>query len=51
MQPSLGKVTILIDRVVTLGSISGTYTLVPDTNRDGTQRTIDIEFVWSNTSR
>lgn len=45
---SLGKVTIQIDRVVMLGKVSGQYTLAPDTNRDGTARTIEIEFQWSN---
>eukprot|EP00250_Pteridium_aquilinum_P021586 c25167_g1_i2 orf=367-6780(+) len=45
---SLGKVTIQIDRVVMLGKVSGQYTLAPDTNRDGTSRTIEIEFQWSN---
>ena len=45
---SLGKVTIQIDKVVMLGIISGQYTLVPDANRDGTSRTLEIEFQWSN---
>eukprot|EP01018_Ginkgo_biloba_P019292 Gb_18151 [translate_table: standard] len=45
---SLGKVTIQIDKVVMLGTISGQYTLVPDANRDGTSRTLEIEFQWSN---
>ncbi|KAH9307905.1 hypothetical protein KI387_035816, partial [Taxus chinensis] len=45
---SLGKVTIQIDKVVTLGTISGQYKLVPDANRDGTSRTLEIEFQWSN---
>lgn len=45
---SLGKVVIQIDRVVTLGTISGTYALVPDMNKDGSQRALDIDFVWSN---
>ena len=47
-QGSLGKVTIQIDRVVMLGKVSGQYTLVPDTNRDGSSRKLDIEFQWSN---
>lgn len=47
-QGSLGKVTIQIDRVVLLGTISGQYTLMPDANRDGTPRTLEIEFQWSN---
>ena len=45
---SLGKVTIQIDKVVMLGIISGQYTLVPDANRDGTSRTFETEFQWSN---
>ncbi|KAH9307092.1 hypothetical protein KI387_011496, partial [Taxus chinensis] len=45
---ALGKVAIQIDRVVILGTISGQYTLLPDSNRDGTSRTLDIEFQWSN---
>ncbi|KAH7422106.1 hypothetical protein KP509_13G090700 [Ceratopteris richardii] len=45
---SLGKVTIQIDRVVMLGKVSGQYTLVRDSNRDGTSRTLEIEFQWSN---
>ena len=47
-QASLGKVTIQIDRVVTLGLISGVYTLHPEKNRDDTERTLEIEFVWSS---
>eukprot|EP00250_Pteridium_aquilinum_P021587 c25167_g2_i1 orf=475-6879(+) len=45
---SLGKVTIQIDRVVMLGKVSGQYNLVPDSNRDGSSRTLEIEFQWSN---
>lgn len=45
---SLGKVTIQIDKVVMLGTISGQYNLVPDNNRDGTSRKLEIEFHWSN---
>ena len=45
---SLGKVTIQIDKVVMFGTISGQYTLVPDANRDGSSRTLEIEFQWSN---
>lgn len=45
---SLGKVTIQIDKVVILGTISGQYKLVPDAKRDGTSRTLEIEFQWSN---
>lgn len=45
---SLGKVTIQIDRVVALGFIADKYPLQPENNRDGTQRTLEIEFVWSH---
>eukprot|EP00246_Nothoceros_aenigmaticus_P011723 TRINITY_DN3316_c0_g1_i1.p1 TRINITY_DN3316_c0_g1~~TRINITY_DN3316_c0_g1_i1.p1 ORF type:complete len:1583 (+),score=374.80 TRINITY_DN3316_c0_g1_i1:393-4751(+) len=45
---SLGKLTIQIDRVVIVGSISGAYTLVPDKNRDGTPRILEVELQWSN---
>ncbi|KAL3686272.1 hypothetical protein R1sor_008846 [Riccia sorocarpa] len=45
---SLGKVTISIDRVVMLGTVSNQYILQPDTNRDGTPRILEIEFQWSN---
>eukprot|EP00897_Mesotaenium_endlicherianum_P008371 jgi/Mesen1/7562/ME000392S06825 len=45
---NLGRVSIQIDSVITLGSVSGTYALQPENNRDGTQRTLDVEFVWSN---
>ena len=47
-QGNLGKVTIQIDRVVLLGKISGQYTLSTDTNRDGTAKTLEIEFQWLN---
>ncbi|EFJ29879.1 hypothetical protein SELMODRAFT_90812 [Selaginella moellendorffii] len=45
---SLGKVTIQIDRVVMVGTISGEYQLKPDMNRDGSARVLEIEFQWSN---
>jgi hypothetical protein len=48
LQGSLGKVTIQIDTVVMQGTISGQYTLQPETNRDGTPRTLEVEFQWSN---
>lgn len=48
MQGSLGKVTIQIDRVVMQGTVSGQYTLQPETNRDGSARTLEVEFQWSN---
>jgi hypothetical protein len=47
-QGSLGKVTIQIDRVVMEGTVSGQYTLQPDTNRDGSARSLEVEFQWSN---
>eukprot|EP00850_Spirogloea_muscicola_P016341 SM000132S26856 [mRNA] locus=s132:15143:26031:- [translate_table: standard] len=45
---ALGKVAIQIDRVITMGTVSGTYTLLPESNRDGSARTLDIEFQWTN---
>lgn len=48
IQGSLGKVTIQIDKVVMQGTISGQYTLQPETNRDGTSRSLEVEFQWSN---
>ncbi|XP_065019414.1 protein CELLULOSE SYNTHASE INTERACTIVE 1-like [Musa acuminata AAA Group] len=43
---SFGKVTIQIDRVVMLGSVSGEYTLLPE-SKSG-PRNLEIEFQWSN---
>ena len=45
---SFGKVTIQIDRVVMLGVIAGEYTLLPDKNKAGQSRSLEIEFQWSN---
>ncbi|KAJ7554976.1 hypothetical protein O6H91_05G018000 [Diphasiastrum complanatum] len=45
---SIGKVTIQIDRVVMLGTISGEYQLKPDSNRDGTARSLEIEIQWTS---
>lgn len=45
-QSSFGKVTIQIDRVVMLGSVSGEYTLLPE-SKSG-PRNLEIEFQWSN---
>eukprot|EP01018_Ginkgo_biloba_P037971 Gb_38411 [translate_table: standard] len=45
---SFGKVTIQIDRVVMLGAIAGEYTLLPDKNKAGSARSLEIEFQWSN---
>ncbi|ONK75510.1 uncharacterized protein A4U43_C03F17650 [Asparagus officinalis] len=44
---SFGKVTIQIDRVVMLGSVSGEYTLLPE-SKSGPSRNLEIEFQWSN---
>ncbi|XP_038984803.1 protein CELLULOSE SYNTHASE INTERACTIVE 1-like isoform X2 [Phoenix dactylifera] len=44
---SFGKVTIQIDRVVMLGSVSGEYTLLPE-SKNGASRNLEIEFQWSN---
>ncbi|XP_042470652.1 protein CELLULOSE SYNTHASE INTERACTIVE 1-like [Zingiber officinale] len=43
---SFGKVTIQIDRVVMLGTVSGEYTLLPE-SKSG-PRNLEIEFQWSN---
>ena len=45
---SFGKVTIQIDHVVMLGSIAGEDTLLPDKNKAGQSRSLEIEFQWSN---
>lgn len=47
-QSSFGKVTIQIDRVVMLGSVSGEYTLMPESKKGGASRNLEIEFQWSN---
>lgn len=44
---SFGKVTIQFDRVVMLGSVSGEYTLQPE-SKSGPSRSLEIEFQWSN---
>ncbi|XP_058096681.1 protein CELLULOSE SYNTHASE INTERACTIVE 1-like [Magnolia sinica] len=44
---SFGKVTIQIDRVVMLGTVSGEYTLLPE-SKSGPSRNLEIEFQWSN---
>ncbi|KAM0034167.1 putative C2 domain, armadillo-like helical, C2 domain superfamily protein [Helianthus debilis subsp. tardiflorus] len=44
---SFGKVTIQIDRVVTLGAVAGEYTLLPE-SKSGASRNLEIEFQWSN---
>ncbi|GFS32094.1 binding protein [Actinidia rufa] len=44
---SFGKVTIQIDRVVTLGTVAGEYTLLPE-SKSGPSRNLEIEFQWCN---
>eukprot|EP00250_Pteridium_aquilinum_P022148 c25309_g1_i1 orf=408-6686(-) len=44
---TMGKVTIQVDRVIALGSVTGNYTLQPDKNKDGTPRVLEIEIAWS----
>ncbi|XP_043722318.1 protein CELLULOSE SYNTHASE INTERACTIVE 1-like [Telopea speciosissima] len=44
---SFGKVTIQIDRVVMLGTVTGEYTLLPE-SKSGPSRNLEIEFQWSN---
>ncbi|KAL9262664.1 CELLULOSE SYNTHASE INTERACTIVE 1-like protein [Drosera capensis] len=44
---SFGKVTIQIDKVVLLGSVTAEYTLLPQ-SKSGPNRTLVIEFQWSN---
>lgn len=48
LQTTLGRVTIQIDKVVTEGVYSGSFSLNHDNNRDGSSRTLEIEIVWSN---
>ncbi|KAJ7965532.1 U-box domain-containing protein 13 [Quillaja saponaria] len=45
---TLGRVTIQIDKVVTEGVYSGSFSLNHDGNKDGSSRTLDIEIIWSN---
>ncbi|CAK8570317.1 unnamed protein product [Lathyrus sativus] len=47
-KPSLGRVTIQIDKVVTEGVYSGLFSLNHDNNKDGSSRTLEIEIIWSN---
>lgn len=47
IQSSFGKVTIQIDRVVMLGTVTGEYTLLP-ASKSGPPRNLEIEFQWSN---
>ncbi|KAI5057613.1 hypothetical protein GOP47_0027628, partial [Adiantum capillus-veneris] len=44
---TMGKVTIQVDRVIALGTVTGNYTLHPDKNKDGTPRVLEIEITWS----
>ncbi|KAJ7959158.1 U-box domain-containing protein 13 [Quillaja saponaria] len=45
---TLGRVTIQIDKVVTEGVYSGSFSLNHDGNKDVSSRTLDIEIVWSS---
>ncbi|KAE8666644.1 hypothetical protein F3Y22_tig00112495pilonHSYRG00076 [Hibiscus syriacus] len=46
-QTTLGRVTIQIDEVVTEGVYSGLFSLNPDSTKDGSSRTLEIEIIWS----
>ncbi|KAJ4967042.1 hypothetical protein NE237_018891 [Protea cynaroides] len=45
---TLGRVTIQIDKVVTEGVYSGSFSINHDNNKDGSSRTLEIEIIWSN---
>ncbi|XP_058089921.1 protein CELLULOSE SYNTHASE INTERACTIVE 3-like [Magnolia sinica] len=45
---TLGRVTIQIDKVVTEGQYSGSFSLSHDNNKDGSSRSLEIEILWSN---
>ncbi|XP_010530212.1 PREDICTED: uncharacterized protein LOC104806830 [Tarenaya hassleriana] len=45
---TLGRVTIPVDKVLTEGTYSGTFSLGQDSSKDGPRRTLDVEIVWSN---
>lgn len=47
LQPTLGRVTIQIDKVLTEGIYSGLFSLSHDGGKDSS-RTLEIEIVWSN---
>ncbi|XP_042411245.1 protein CELLULOSE SYNTHASE INTERACTIVE 1-like [Zingiber officinale] len=44
---AFGKVTILVDQVVVLGSAAGEYLLLP-ASKSGIARNLEIELQWSN---
>ncbi|MCO5584828.1 hypothetical protein L7F22_038760 [Adiantum nelumboides] len=44
---SMGKVTIQVDKVIALGTVTGNYTLHPHKNKDGTPRMLEIKITWS----
>ncbi|KAF3340159.1 hypothetical protein FCM35_KLT15930 [Carex littledalei] len=46
-KPTLGRVTIQIDKVLTEGLYSGMFSLSHDGGKDSS-RTLEIEIVWSN---
>ncbi|KAL0864805.1 hypothetical protein Bca101_043923 [Brassica carinata] len=46
---NLGKVRISIDKVLTEGSYSGSFRLSDESKKDdGSNRSLDVEIVWSN---
>ncbi|XP_013703134.2 protein CELLULOSE SYNTHASE INTERACTIVE 2-like [Brassica napus] len=46
---NLGKVRIPIDKVLTEGSYSGSFSLSNESKKDdGSNRSLDVEIVWSN---
>ncbi|KAH7284075.1 hypothetical protein KP509_34G038500 [Ceratopteris richardii] len=45
---SMGKLTIQVDRVIALGTVTGNYTLQSEKNKDGTPRVLEIEISWSS---
>lgn len=48
-QKNLGKVRIPIDKVLTEGSYSGSFSLSDESKKDdGSNRSLDVEIVWSN---
>ncbi|CAN7046182.1 unnamed protein product [Brassica oleracea var. botrytis] len=46
---NLGKVRIPIDKVLTEGSYSGSFSLSDESKKDdGSNRSLDVEIIWSN---
>ncbi|CAA7024457.1 unnamed protein product [Microthlaspi erraticum] len=45
---NLGKVRIPIDKVLTEGSYSGSFKLSDENKRDESDRSLEVEIVWSN---